>query len=92
MHELAEGQDTPSRLLPSEPAGLGVAWIFQDALAAGETAADPAPAASAAPASMKTDPTAKVTETTTADTTMTILRTCITDLLASQDLRRNYAR
>ena len=69
VHELAEAQDTPSRSFPVEPAGFGVAWIFQDALTAGEPAADPAPvAASAVPASMRTYPMAKVTVTTTAIT------------------------
>src|ERR1039457_6493869 len=69
MHELAEVQDTPSMLFPSEPDGLGVVWIFQDGLAAGEPAANPAPvAASAVPASTRTDPMARATETTTAVT------------------------
>ena len=39
VQEVAEVQDTPFRAFPAEPDGLGVLWIFQDGLAAGEPSA-----------------------------------------------------
>src|SRR5579862_6997750 len=72
MQAVAEVQDTPSTLFHAEPAGLGVFWILQDGLAAGEPAAGPArvaaPAAPVVPASPGTYPMARVTAATIAIT------------------------